>query len=174
MANYYDKIYESTAYSIEQATLAEDLKFSELKPLDGKFYLKVLTPLVKSNEVSVQQKARLTSTNYITLTIPTYLLFQFMNVEAKTIKIPTRINTETGYPSKYQSYDVLCCAKGTESTETTTTKKTNTKKNTKTASTTGAYTIPKGTIFFVEFLGGQAEADKAFIIGISPFKFVEG
>jgi hypothetical protein len=150
MAIYYDKIYDSTAYSIEQATLAEDLKFSELKPLDGKFYLKVLTPLVSSNEVSVKQKSRLTSANYITLTIPTYLLFQFMNVETKTIKIPTKIDTETGYPTKYENYNVIC---------------------TKTSSN---YVIPKGTIFFVEFLGGQAEADKAFIIGISPFKFVEG
>jgi len=174
MANYYDKIYDSTAYSIEQATLAEDLKFSELKPLDGKFYLKVLTPLVKSNEVSVQQKARLTSTNYITLTIPTYLLFQFMNVSVKTIKIPTKFNTETGYPTAYQSYHVLCCPVGTESTTTATKKTTTKKKNQKATKPTGAYTIPKGTIFFVEFLGGQAEADKAFIIGISPFKFVEG
>ena len=88
MGNYYDKIYDSTAYSIEQATLAEDLKFSELKPLDGKFYLKVLTPLVKSDEISVKQKLKLTSANYVTLTIPTYLLIQFMNVEVKTIKIP--------------------------------------------------------------------------------------
>ena len=150
MANYYDKIYDSTAYSIEQATLAEDLKFSELKPLDGKFYLKVLTPLVSSNEVSVKQKSRLTSANYITLTIPTYLLIQFMNVETKTIKIPTKIDTETGYPTKYENHSVLC------------------------TKTSANYVIPKGTIFFVEFLGGQAEADKAFIIGISPFKFVEG
>jgi hypothetical protein len=107
--------------------------------------------LVKSNEISVKQKSKLTSANYITLTIPTYLLFQFMNVEVETIKIPTKIDTETGYPTKYENHNVLCTTK-----------------------TSNAYVIPKGTIFFVEFLGGQAEVDKAFIIGISPFKFVEG
>lgn len=173
MSNYYDSIYESTAYSIEQATLAEDLKFSELKPLDGKFYLKVLTPLVKSNEVYIKQISKLTSVNYITLTIPTYLLFQFMNVEVKTIKIPTKFSTETGNPTKYQNYNVLCCTKSTESTSSSTTTKKVLKRNT-TIRTTGDYVIPKGTIFFVEFLGGQAEVDKAYIVGISPFKFVEG
>lgn len=162
MSNYYDDIFDSKAYSIEQATLAEDLKFSELKPVEGKFYLKVLTPMVNSKEVSVRSKANITSANYITLPIPTYLLFQFMNIEVKTIKIPTKMDPEYGNPTKFEEYNVLCCASGTVA------------ENTKsTANTQGIYTIPKGTIFLVEFLGGHADTDKIFIVGISPFKFIE-
>ena len=133
MSNYYDNVYDSSAYSVEQAILAEDVRFTSVKNINGKFFIKILTPMVNSNKAAVQSRAGLKSSNYITLSIPSYLLFQFMNIGFTTIDEKKVL--------KYSMPD-------------------------------GGFVIPKGTIFFIEFLGGQAEADKAYIIGISPFKYV--
>ena len=171
MSNYYDKLYDSEAYSIEQAILAEDTKFSAFQDLDAKFFVKILTPMIDSKELTTRVAKGITSANYITLTIPSYLLIPFMNISLTTIKVPTQMNTETGLPIKYKNYNVLTYGKGAADEDTTKTKK-SAKKTTK--STTGtSFVIPKGTIFFIEFLGGQPDADKAFVIGLSPFKFIE-
>lgn len=134
--NFYDKVYDSNAYSVELATLAEDVTFSEIKNIETKFFIKMLTPMVASDNVSVKNKAGTTSSNYITLTIPKYLLYNFIDVSFKSIKDK---NGET--------HKVL------ETEETT-------------------YKIPKGTVFLVEFLGGEAEADKIYIVGISPYSLL--
>ena len=134
--NFYDQVYDSTAYSIEQAILAEDVNFSTIKNVEGKFFIKILTPMVSSDKVSIQNKAGIKSINYITLTIPAYMLFQFIEVQFKTIR---------DYDGN--SHKII-------------------------ERTKDSYKIPKGTIFMVEFLGGQCDADKAYIVGISPFKYV--
>ena len=132
--NYYDKIMDSTAYSIEQ------VKFSSIKNVEGKFFIKLLTPTASSSKAETKSKAGIKSANYITLTIPAYMLYQFIETEIKTVQDTTGKN---------------CKALVLKSTQSV------------------PFKIPKGTIFFVEFLGGEAEADKTYIVGVSPYKFVQ-
>lgn len=174
MSNFYEKVYDNEASSIEQAILAEEVRFSGITTaVPGKFYIRILTPTVASSEVSVKNKAGLTSSNYITLSIPPYMLLQFMNITVTRIKIPTKMNPDTGVPTKYEYFNVLTTTSASTDTTSSKTKKTTSKKTTTEDTSSGSYVIPKGTVFFVEFLGGQAEADKANIIGISTYK-VEG
>lgn len=135
--SFYDKNYVT---SIEQAVLAEDVKFSTVANIEGKFFIKVLTPMVDSTKLTTRTKAGITSSNYITLTIPAYMLLQFMNLEVTTIKVGTT------------SKNVLSWEKPTKSNQ---------------------FIIPKGTIFFVEFLGGLVDADKCYIVGISQFSLIQ-
>lgn len=177
--NYYDSIYEGQAYSVEQAILAEDLSFTKIENIDGKFFVKVLTPIVASNDINTKSKAGLTSTNYITINIPAYILLQFANISTQIIKVPLKMDPETGLPTKYKNYNVLTYSfngsSDSDDDSATTTKKSTVKKSTKKTTTTttssSAFTIPKGTIFFISFLSGQTKADKAFIIGVSPYKY---
>ena len=134
--SFYEKNYIT---SIEQAILAEDVKFSSVQNIEGKFFIKVLTPMVDSTKLTTRSKAG-TSSNYITLTIPAYMLLHFMNIQVSTIKIE---DSKT---------NVLSWEKPNKSNQ---------------------FVIPKGTIFFVEFLGGLVDADKTYIVGISQFSLIQ-
>lgn len=135
--SFYDKSYVT---SIEQAVLAEDVKFSSVQNIEGKFFIKVLTPMVDSTKLTTRSKAGITSSNYITLTIPAYMLLHFMNLQVSTVK--------DGDSTK----NVLSWNKPNKSNQ---------------------FVIPKGTIFFVEFLGGLVDADKTYIVGISQFSLIQ-
>lgn len=135
--SFYEKNYVT---SIEQAVLAEDVKFSSIQNIEGKFFIKVLTPMVDSSKLTTRSKAGITSSNYITLTIPAYMLLHFMNLQVSTIKIED------------STKNVLSWEKPDKSNQ---------------------FVIPKGTIFFVEFLGGLDDADKCYIVGISQYILVQ-
>ena len=71
--------YEQHIYNtMERIILAEDVKFSEVKDIEGKFYVKVMTPTVDTTDLSTRNVKGYSSKNYITLKIPAYLLWSFM------------------------------------------------------------------------------------------------
>jgi hypothetical protein len=126
--NYYNSEFYPC---IEKAILAEDITFTSIDDIKGKFFIKVLTPQVDTNGSITKIIPRVSSntnqnTNYVELRIPQYMLFQFM-----TPKIDSK-----GY--MYFSLN---------------------KKKT--------FTIPKGTTFYVEFLGGDPLISKIIIIGLA-------
>lgn len=126
--NYYNSEYYPC---IEKATLAQDVVFTNISPVKGKFFIKVLTPQVNTNS-STENKPRSSNKdtvndNYVELTIPTYMLFSFMNMSVK-YDMATKTNVIT---------------------------------------TGGKFTIPKGTTFYVEFLGGDPLISKIIIIGLA-------
>jgi hypothetical protein len=127
--------YEQSIFStIERAILAEDVKFTKIKNLIGKFYIKVMTPTVDTTNVTLRSAKNITNKNYITLVIPAYMLLPFMKPTIETIT--------------YMKSEKASAKKTIMSFKTTT------------------FTIPKGTKFLVEALGGEVEADKFHIIGL--------
>ena len=126
--NYYNSEYYPC---IEKAILAQDIVFTKISPVTGKFFIKVLTPDVNTTSTT-ENKPRTSNkdavnNNYVELVIPAYMLFSFMNIDLK--------------------YD--------------STTKTN-------ILTTGSkFIIPKGTTFYVEFLGGDPLINKIIIIGLA-------
>lgn len=130
--------YEQTTFStIERAILAEDVKFTKVKNLKGKFYLKVMTPTVDTTVISLRSTKAITNKNYITLIIPAYMLLSFMKPTIENVSF----------------------TQGTGSSAKTVKKIMMTFKNT-------TFTIPKGTKFLVEALGGEVEADRFHIVGL--------
>lgn len=88
MSNFY----ENQTLSIERAVLAEDIilpDITELKDTLAKFFLPIMTPMLKTDVVtesvkiipplkgSNQSSNSCTSTNYISLYIPKYILMNF-------------------------------------------------------------------------------------------------
>lgn len=96
MSNWYDTS-PVTVSTIEKAILLEDVIFSDpVSKLDvsGKFNIPILTPTMtagvevesknRTPKVKIQSKALLetsdyTTTNYLVLKIPSYILFGFMS-----------------------------------------------------------------------------------------------
>ena len=94
MSNFYE---EKTLIT-ERVKLAEDITLPEsiddYKNIQAKFYLSIYTPLVDTANIKTQSKSapslskynnnnlkpsKYNEVNYITLTIPRYILFQFKN-----------------------------------------------------------------------------------------------
>ena len=90
--------FEDKKVVTERATLAEDIilpeSINDYKNISAKFYIKILTPIVDKSKVSSVSKpapniskfnnnnlkpSEYQQVNYITLTIPKYMLFQFDN-----------------------------------------------------------------------------------------------
>ena len=94
MTAFYSNGYVT---SIEQAILAEDLYFNSVQNVEGKFFIKVLTPMVDSSKLESRNKGGITSANYITLTIPAYLLLHFMNIEPITVTEGKQTKHVLGY-----------------------------------------------------------------------------
>jgi hypothetical protein len=88
--------YEDRVLVTERAKLAEDISLPEsiddYKNIQAKFYLNIYTPLVDKSNIKSQSKSapslskynnnnlkpsKYEEVNYITLTIPKYILFQF-------------------------------------------------------------------------------------------------
>ena len=74
-ANYYEQDFQT---SIEKAILAEDLYFTTIDNIQGKFYLPVMMPTSDIDKPVIKSNAPQKTSNYITLNIPGYMLFQFM------------------------------------------------------------------------------------------------
>lgn len=124
-ANYYESDYQT---SIEKAILAEDVVFSTIDNVQGKFYLPVMMPNSDTSKPTVKSNAARTTSNYITLNIPAYLLLPYM------------MTNITEYRTKPKTYMFTMYS--------------------------NSFTIPKGTVFLVSYLGGEFTIEKTCIVGI--------
>lgn len=97
-----NNIFEDKTIITERVKLVEDIKLpesaSEYKNISAKFYFNLFTPLVDKSKVNSQFKSAPNTnkysnnslstsdyqqSNYITLTIPKYMLYQFDNIIPK-------------------------------------------------------------------------------------------
>lgn len=81
-------IYESDPYnstSLEQVILAEEIEFTAIKDLKGKFFMKSMTPSIDTTEIIERNEDGYQKTNYIVLNIPAYLLLSFMDGKVKQV-----------------------------------------------------------------------------------------
>lgn len=124
--NFYE---QKTFPAIEQVELAEDLNFTVPVDIEGKFYMKIMTPSVSTDEIYERKENGLERANYIILKIPSYILFSFMTPYAKFA------------PNSLGGGNVLVYS-------------------------TDKFTIPKGTKFLVEFVGGILRLEHLAIVGI--------
>jgi hypothetical protein len=123
--------------TLERAILAEDVIFTKIKNVEGKFYVKVMTPTVDTTTVTLRSVKGITAKNYLPLIIPAYLLYSFMKPTIETVTFTQGTGT-----SAKQVKKILYTLKQT------------------------TFTIPKGTKFLVEILGGDVEADMFHIVGL--------
>lgn len=89
-SNYEASFYENDSIiSTEKAILAEDLEFTELKNIPGKFYIPVLTPEVDiESDINSRNYGAYQQSNYVNLIIPANLLIMFMNPSIERINGP--------------------------------------------------------------------------------------
>lgn len=143
--NYYEN---DSIQTIEKAILAEKLVFTGLAPVEAKFFIPSTTPsLETSGNAKVSTSGKYTQANYIELVIPTQILLMFTNpklIEIEDIK---------HNPSK--------C--GVDCSEL---KHTSTSCKYVLGFTSNKFTIPKGTEFLVEFLGGDMKIENMVIVGV--------
>ena len=136
--------YGGDLYSVERATLAEDLIFKEITDIKAKFFVEIMTPgnELGSTEVKVINRSGYKKSNYITLDIPASILFNCVSPTIRTLYVDESgyINTNHGRPIRIFSMDF---------------------KNAKSTS----YKIPKGTEFLIEFITGSTSAEDCRIIG---------
>lgn len=97
-----NNIFEDKSIITERVKLVEDIKLpesvSEYKNISAKFYFNIFTPLVDKSKVNSQFKSApninkysnnslstsdYQQSNYITLIIPKYMLYQFDNIIPK-------------------------------------------------------------------------------------------
>ena len=97
-----NNIFEDKSIITERVKLVEDIKLpesvSEYKNISAKFYFNIFTPLVDKSKVNSQFKSAPSTnkysnnsiatsdyqqSNYIILTIPKYMLYQFDNIIPK-------------------------------------------------------------------------------------------
>jgi hypothetical protein len=95
-------IYEKKHIITERVKLAEDIylpdSYKDYKNIKAKFYFNIFTPLIDKSQANIQSKSAPSmskysnnglavsdyqQSNYITLTIPKYMLFQFDKVVPK-------------------------------------------------------------------------------------------
>ena len=133
--------------TIEKAILAENLTFSTLEAVEGKFFIPSTTPSMDSDNATAKKSNKYTQSNYIELVIPPHLLLMFMKpqlVPVQNIKHnPSKCTTD----SSILNHKILGI-------------------NYILGFSTNTFTIPKGTEFLIDFLGGDMEIDKISIIGI--------
>ncbi len=96
---YYDN------YTSDMMDMEYKLAYNEIKNIDAKFFIPVLMPTINNNgtEIKINNRAPRTtgfvnsinslsyeSTNYVILTIPKYIVFQFLDLknETKGVKDP--------------------------------------------------------------------------------------
>ena len=134
-ANYYEQDFQT---SIEKAILAEDLYFTTIDNIQGKFYLPVMMPTSDIDNPVTKSNAPLKTSNYITLNIPGYMLFQFMMSSITTVQVDSTAQKVSG-------------ENGNKFVITFGDKK---------------FKIPKGTVFLASFLGGEFTIEKTCIVGL--------
>lgn len=140
--NNYTSYYEQSSFeTIEQVTLAEDLKFKTFEDIDAKFFYKTITPKVDEKNEKAKADKRTGTSNYVTLTIPSHLLLSAVKPKTLTCGVdPTTGCLKPGL----RGYNILY-----------------TKEITK-----GYYTLEKGTVFIVEMLGGSMRPERGRILAI--------
>lgn len=134
-ANYYEQDFQT---SIEKAILAEDLYFTTIDNIQGKFYLPVMMPTSDIDKPVIKSNAPQKTSNYITLNIPGYMLFQFMIGSITSLQVDGTTSSVSG---KNGSKMALMFG-------------------------TNKFKIPKGTVFLVGFLGGEFTIEKTCIVGL--------
>ena len=129
MNNSNNNFYEKQEFpAVEQVELAEDLTFTVPKDIEGKFYMKLMTPTLDTDELVERNDNGFERTNYIILTIPSYILLSFMT------------NYSSLVPHTYGGYTLVF--------------------------NKDSFTVPKGTKFLVEFVGGILRLERLSIVGI--------
>ena len=144
--NYYENANDNIQ-TIEKAVLAENLTFSALEAVEGKFFIPSTTPSIETENATTKKTNKYTQSNYVELVIPPHILLMFMNPKLVPI---TNIKHN---PSQ--------CTP-----ESSTLNHTITGVNYILGFATNKFTIPKGTEFLIEFLGGHMEIDHISIVGI--------
>ena len=134
-ANYYEQDFQT---SIEKAILAEDLYFTTIDNIQGKFYLPVMMPTSDIDKPVIKSNAPQKTSNYITLNIPGYMLFQFMIGSITSLQVDGTTSSVSG---KNGSKMALMFGNN-------------------------KFKIPKGTVFLVGFLGGEFTIEKTCIVGL--------
>ena len=143
--------YEQQRYTtLEYASLAEDLEFSTIEDTMGKFFVKVMTPSVETEEIEVKKVDGIESQNFVELIIPAYMLLSFVgkiriqqlrikHVPDKCPNCPVVLKHKILNTFKYQFF---------------------VKK--------AKYVIPKGTVFLITFIGGELKLNNIVIVGVAP------
>ena len=139
--------------TIEKAILAETLKFSTLEPIEGKFFIPATTPSIDTEELTTKKNAKYTESNYVELVIPPHLLLMFM--KPQIVPVTDFIDKLKHTPEKCE-----------EECEELGHKITDNKIKYVLGFESVSFSIPKGTEFLIEFLGGHMEIDHMAIIGI--------
>lgn len=134
-ANYYEQDFQT---SIEKAILAEDLYFTTIDNIQGKFYLPVMMPTSDIDKPVIKSNAPQKTSNYIKLNIPGYILLQFMIGSITSLQVD---KTKLSVSGKNGSKMTLMFE-------------------------TNKFKIPKGTVFLVGFLGGEFTIEKTCIVGL--------
>ena len=134
-ANYYEQDFQT---SIEKAILAEDLYFTTIDNIQGKFYLPVMMPTSDIDNPVTKSNAPQKTSNYITLNIPGYMLFQFMIGSITSLQVD---KTNLSVSGKNGSKMTLMFG-------------------------ATKFKIPKGTVFLASFLGGEFTIEKTCIVGL--------
>lgn len=134
-ANYYEQDFQT---SIEKAILAEDLYFTTIDNIQGKFYLPVMMPTSDIDKPVIKSNAPQKTSNYITLNIPGYMLFQFMMSSVTTLQVSSTAEKVSGVNGN----KLVLTFGGTK------------------------FKVPKGTVFLVGFLGGEFTIEKTCIVGL--------
>ena len=134
-ANYYEQDFQT---SIEKAILAEDLYFTTIDNIQGKFYLPVMMPTSNIDKPVIKSNAPQKTSNYIKLNIPGYILLQFMIGSITSLQVD---KTNLSISGRNGSKMTLMIG----DTE---------------------FKIPKGTVFLVGFLGGEFTIEKTCIVGL--------
>ena len=134
-ANYYEQDFQT---SIEKAILAEDLYFTTIDNIQGKFYLPVMMPTSDISKPVMKSNAPQKTSNYIKLNIPGYILLQFMIGSITSLQVD---KTKLSVSGKNGSKMTLMFG-------------------------TNKFKIPKGTVFLVGFLGGEFTIAKTCIVGL--------
>ena len=137
MESYYE---QSTYQTIEKAELAETVTSDGFKEVKGKFFLKVMTPSLDTNEVETKVENGIQSSNYAELMIPPHLLFAFAKPQFEEM-VHTPNDGEYDHNGASGNKIVMTFA-------------------------SAGITIPKGSVFLVEFLGGNLEIGAACVIGV--------
>ena len=87
--NNTNNFYEADSFpATEQVELAEDIVFESPKDIEGKFYMKLMTPSANTDKIIERNENGIEKANYILLTIPAYLVLSFMLPYAKISPYP--------------------------------------------------------------------------------------
>lgn len=146
-SNYYNQDNDTT---LEKAELLEAVSFSAdgFEPVNGKFRIQILTPNAADSTRNTRGTKSGNKSNYITLSIPSFCLIAAANPKCK----PIYQNTDP----KSDKYTYLSTSNvGTRFNMLYCDNHTSMK-----------YTIPAGSIFYVEIASGYIKAENIKIIGM--------